>query len=251
MSRAAAAAPPLLVFTDQELGLWGLATGGEQGRLWLSTGGPSDEEAPAVASTHFTLEDAVWRVSGPGHDLAITPAGPAAEGAQGGGGLELCHVAGTLAIDEAPHHVEFEGVRCAALPSGKLDSIRLLSAWFPGGAAVALLAARPKNASGQDKDRINVVALGEPEDMRVFDPRLSTTYDRRGQPRSSGIEMWLGTNEESDQYPRRVAALLTDTAPIESTADDAGTPMHLQAYALHCLSKGNVGPGVYVLLKAS
>jgi hypothetical protein len=249
--RAAPPGPPLLVFADQELGLWGLATGGEHGHLWLTTGGPTDEETPAVARTSLATEAETWRVTGPGHSLEVTPLGPVAASADGADGLELCRVTGTLALDETPHTVELEGTRCAALPGGKLDSIRLLSAWFPGGAAVALLAARPKNASGQDRDRIVVVALGEQEDVRVFDPRLSTTYDRRGYPRRSGIEMWLGADEEADQYPRRVAGQLTDTAPIETTADDAGVQMHLQAHALHCLSRGNVGPGVYVLLKAS
>jgi hypothetical protein len=240
-----------LVFADQELGLWGLATGGEHGRLWLTTGGPMDEETPAAASTSFETAAEIWRVSGPGHSLEVAPLGPLVVSAGGPDGLELCRVTGTLAIDETPHTVELEGTRCVALPGGKLDSVRLLSAWFPGGAAVALLATRPKSASGQDKDKVQVVTLGEDEDMHVFDPHLSTTYDRRGYPRRSNIEMWLGADEESDQCPRRLAGQLADSAPIETTAGDGNTEMHLRAHALHCLSRGNVGPGVYVLLKAS
>jgi hypothetical protein len=248
--RAAASGPPLLVFADQELGLWGLATGGEHGHLWLTTGGPTDAETPAVASTSCETDAETWRVSGPGHSLEIAPLGPVATSAGGADGLELCRVTGTLAIDETAHTVELEGTRCVALPGGKLDSIRLLTAWFPGGAAVALLATRPQSASGQDKDRVDVVTLGEEQHMHVFDPRLSTTYDRHGYPRRSNIEMWLGADEESDQYPRRMAGQLADTAPIETATGDGKSQMHLQAHALHCVSKGNVGPGVYVLLKA-
>ena len=83
-----------------------------------------------------------------------------------------------------------------------------------------------------ERDRTRA-ALGEQEDARVFDPRLSTTYDQRGYPRKSGIEMWVGADEESDQHPHRVAAQLADPAPIETTTDDAGTTMHLRAHALH------------------
>jgi hypothetical protein len=250
MSRSTAATPPLLVFADQELGLWGLATGDADGRLRLATGG--DSAPPAAASTGFELDGGeVWQVSGPGHELEVTPLQPVAANRDASAELELCRVAGTVALGETSHEVELSGVRCAALPSGKLDSIRLLTAWFPTGAAVALLAARPQRASGQDKDRISVAVLGEEHDLSVFDPLLSTTYDRRGYPRRSGIEMWLGADAESDQHPRRVAAELAETTPIETAAGEDGSAMRLQEHAMTCISRGATGPGVYLLLRAS
>lgn len=249
MSRTTAPSPPLLVFADQELGLWGLATGGADGRLRLAAGG--EGAPPAAAGTSFELDGGVvWRVSGPGHELEVTPLQPVAANRDASAELELCRVAGTVALGETSHQVELSGVRCAALPSGKLDSIRLLTAWFPTGAAVALLAARPQRASGQDKDRISVAVLGEDQDVNVFDPLLSTTYDRRGYPRRSGIEMWLGADAESDQYPRRFAAELTETTPIETAASENGSAMRLHAHAVRCISRGATGPGVYLLMQA-
>lgn len=250
MSRAAAPSPPLLVFADQELGLWGLAVGGASGRLRLATGGESTP--PASASTDFELDGGeVWRVSGPGHELEVTPLQPVAANSDPSAELQLCRVAGTVALDETSHQIELSGVRCAAPPSGKLDSIRLLTAWFPTGAAVALMAARPQRASGQDKDRISVVALGEEANVKVFDPLLSTTYDRHGYPRRSGIEMWLGPDADSDQYPRRVAAALAGTTPIETAAGEESDGMRLHAHAMTCISRGTTGSGVYVLLHTS
>jgi len=260
MSRAPAIRTPLVVFSDQELGLWGVAVGGgdgQPGELWLASTGEGNTP-PARAETNLEMDGELWRVTGPGHELTVAPRAAAAQNPDAGDELELCTVTGTVAIgesgpaaiDEAAHQVELNGSRCAALPSGKLGSVRLLSAWFPGEAAVTLLAARPHNASGQDKDRITVAALGESEGVKLFDPRLSTTYDGRGYPRRAGIEMWVGADEEGDLLPRRVAGALLDATPIEAATATDGPLENLRAHPLHCVSRGEAGTGVYLLLRA-
>ncbi len=93
-----------------------------------------------------------------------------------------------------------------------------------------------------------MVARGE-EHALVFDPRLSTTYDGHGAPRRVGIELWLGDQRTrtrtASTRPRRVAGAATGSYVVGTAA---GTPF--SAYALECVSRGEMGAGIYVLLGA-
>jgi hypothetical protein len=102
-----------------------------------------------------------------------------------------------------------------------------------------MLAARPKGAKGHDRDSVEVIARGE-EHPLVVDPRLSTTYDEHGAPRRVGIELWLGDEPDGELLSRRVAGDATGSAVAE-----AG----LSAYAFECVSRGESGAGIYVLLR--
>jgi hypothetical protein len=132
----------------------------------------------------------------------------------------------------------------SGLDSGA-DSLRLFGSWFPAGHQIVLRAERPRGAKGQDHDVIDVIALGEDEAL-VFDPRLSTTYNASSTPRQAGLELWIGADEEGDQYPRRVSGVATGSS-ISDSADGA----KLSATALQCLSRGETGVGVYVLLRTA
>ncbi len=62
----------------------------------------------------------------------------------------------------------------------------------------------------------------------MLDPRLSTTYDEHGEPLRVGVELWLGDDEDGEQWPRRVAGAATG-----SRVDNG----KLSAYALQCVSR--------------
>ncbi|MGH8229775.1 MAG: hypothetical protein ACREU3_18050, partial [Steroidobacteraceae bacterium] len=104
---------------------------------------------------------------------------------------------------------------------------------------LGMVAARPKGANGHDRDSVDVVARGE-EHALVVDPRLSTTYDATGAPRRVGLELWLGDDPDGELWPRRVAGASTG-----STVAGAG----LSAYAFECVSRGEPGAGIYLLLR--
>jgi len=95
-------------------------------------------------------------------------------------------------------------------------SARLVAAWFDDGSSVGLLARRPKGAKGQDKDEIDVALAGAAAQagIKVFDPRLSTTYDGAGEPRRFGLELWLGEDQDGEQRPLRIGGEATGEATV-------------------------------------
>ena len=79
----------------------------------------------------------------------------------------------------------------------------------------------------------------------VADPRLSTTLDARGLPVRLGLELWLHEHdEETEQYPRRATA---EAIWPEALAEDAGS--RFIARALRCLSQGEEGSGVLLVMQ--
>jgi hypothetical protein len=120
--------------------------------------------------------------------------------------LELC--------EAARAGVDLPALR-QQLTSGA-SSARLVGAWFEDGSTVGLLARRPKGAKGQDRDEIDVGLAGAAAEagIKVFDPRLSTTYDGAGEPRRFGLELWLGEDEDGEQRPLRIGGEATGEAIV-------------------------------------
>jgi hypothetical protein len=235
---------PIVIFGNSELAIWGLALGGEQPRLVL-TGLNTAPNGIELQSGELDREDdAIWTFAAGDNSLKIERAQATTATAESSG-LEPVRVTGTARVSGEQREIDIAG----ALAGGRLDqktgSLRLVGSWFPAGHEVNLLAVRPKGAKGQDKDAIEVAALGEKEAV-VFDPRLSTTYGRDGEPRRAGVELWIGADEDGDQYPRRVAGVATGSA-VRTTAGN----LTLSAHALRCLSRGEAGTGVYVLIQAA
>ena len=237
---------PIAIFGDSAAELWGVVIGGEEARVAVA--GLTDADV-VLARAELDLDDGeTWELTGPGCALRIERADPTTVTADGGHSIEPCRVSGSATVAGTEREFDVGGVRSASLATTDIDSIRLLAAWFPPDHEIALLSARPKGAKGQDHDAISVVARGE-EHPLVFDPRLSTTYDGHGAPRRAGIELWLGDQEDEDEdsahRPRRVAGAATGSYVVGNAA---GTPF--SAYALECVSRGEMGAGVYVLLGA-
>lgn len=239
MSAVTPASAPIAVFGDLDADLWGVVLGGEQPCAAVARLAGADVEFRAADLD--TADDDVWTLIGAGCDLRVERAdATTATGSpdENGRELEPCRVSGSVELDGGRHEFDVGGVRGDALAADGADSLRLFAAWFPAGHEIALLSGRPKGAKGHDRDSLAVVALGE-EHPFVIDPRLSTTYDSAGAPFRVGLELWLGDEPEGDLWPRRVAGGATG-----SSAASAG----VSAYAFECVSRGEPGAGVYLLL---
>jgi hypothetical protein len=237
---------PVAAFGDPEAGLWGVVVGGPD--PGVATGALGAPGAPRFAAGSLTDAGADWALDGEGVALTISPAPPGAATADLAGAVELCRVTGRLTTPDGERELDIAGARWAAVSTAKLDSLRLVFAWFPvdsGLAGLALLATRPQGARGQDRDAVAVALAGEPETMTIFDPRLSTTYAGDGSPSRMGVELWLGETEEGDQYPRRAAGEATGATVTH------GNGVSLAAYPMRCHARGSDGVGVYVMVRPS
>lgn len=241
MSSSASRETWLAAFGDPTQTLWGVALLGAEPAIAVVRG-ESEVPSPVTLQPAQVGADAgeQWTITSP--DAAVTVCAPVGGGepdvltsSPEPGNLELCRLAG------------FErggAVRCTALPGGDVEAVRLVATWFSSGCAVAVSAARPRGARGQDRDSISVVARGEREGSSVFDPRLSTTYNGDGTPRRTGIELWLGESEDGEQYPRRVAG-----ERLGGRARHVAGGLVLEAYGLRCHARDEVGIGIYVLMR--
>jgi hypothetical protein len=235
----------IAIFGDAELSLWGLLLGGAEPQLAVGFLN-ADSADLRLESAHVDRDDdQVWTVTAGERSLRLERALATTRSADGGATLEPMRVTGTIKLGDAEHDLDIGGVVTQARLDGSTDSLRVIGSWFPAGHQVALQAARPRASKGHDRDQVDVIALGEREPV-AFDPRLSTTYSGDGAPIDTGIEMWIGADEDGDQYPRRVSGVATGAA----VQGDAGG-LKVTAFALECLSRGELGAGVYVLVQAS
>ncbi len=239
MSREALSIPPVVLFADPAQETWGVAVGGDQTASALGPLDASLDSSPA----ELQLESPTgrWTLRGVGGELTISPVPAATVGEDGDGGLTPIHVTGGRLGD--PEIPEAGGVRHPGWAETKADSVRLLCAWFPAERAIALAAVRPRGARGQERDEIGVACVGEPEDLTVFDPRLSSTYDQAGHLRRVGVELWLGENEDADLHSLRMAGEATG-----ATASLDVDGLLVQAQPFVCHSRGESGLGVYALI---
>jgi hypothetical protein len=245
MSATRAPTAPIAIFGDYAADLGGVVIGGDEARVAVA--GLTDAEV-VLGPAELDLDDGeTWELTGAGCALRIERADPTTATSGGEHSIAPCRVSGSATIAGTEREFDLGGVRSAALTTVDMDSLRLLAAWFPAGHEIAVLSARPRDAKGQDHDTIDVVARGE-EHALIFDPRLSTTYDAHGAPRRVGVEMWLGDVEDgepSEHRPRRVAGAATGSRVVGTVAGTA-----FSAYALECVSRGEMGAGIYVLLGA-
>jgi hypothetical protein len=228
---------PLAIFGDLDGDLWGIVVGGDQPRAAVAR--LTDAGVELHPADLDLSDDEVWELTSSACELRVERADATAASADPVSALEPCRVSGSVALDGNRREFDIGGARSSALVGDGRESLRLFAAWFPAGHEIAMVAARPKGAKGQDRDTLDVIARGE-EHPLVIDPRLSTTYDDHGAPRRIGLELWLGDDADGDLSPRRVAGSSTG-----SSVAAAG----LNAYAFQCVSRGEPGAGIYVLLR--
>jgi hypothetical protein len=237
-----------LAFGEPGAGMWGCAWA--DGEACVAVAGTAADDAPlAIADAAITgsRADEPWSVVADGLELTAAAFGRAAVVEALGGFDQLCRVTGTVRLGGADRQVEALGRRAvrAGLDFSRLDSLRDLSAWFAPDEGLALTSMRPRGAKGHDRDTLAATVFGEDGPRPVADPRLSSTYGRDGRLLHTGLELWLDA-ENDQQYPRRAAA----DAIGEAVRVERGG-ITVTAWPLRWHSRGEEGPGVYVLARLS
>jgi hypothetical protein len=173
-----------------------------------------------------------------------------------GGELEtveqLCEASGEVRLDGRRSEVRCLGWRTTltgAVDLSSVDSFRFLAGWLGPEHGFSLTALRPASARGHESDLSAAAVIDDPPLPPVLDPRLSTTYADSGLPARAGLELWFqepddAEPEESEapQYPRRAAGEVIDSALEWSQGG-----FLLRASLLRWQSRGEEGPGVYLL----
>jgi len=227
-----------VAFGDLEQGIWGLAWGAA-----VAIGTP-DRTATADAILHADGASGDWALSGSALELTLAPHGDAFQDERGF--AQLCRVRGRVTLPDGERSIDCLGARTAEpLPDpAQLGSLRQVLAWFEPDLGLALSAARPRRARGQESDQVRAGVLEGGGATSVIDPRLSTTYAADGTPLRAGLELWLG-EEEGEQYPRRAAGEAIGPA----VSADAGEGLTIDARLFRWHSRGLDGAGVYVLAR--
>jgi hypothetical protein len=193
--------------------------------------------------------DEEWRLLGDGVELTFAPLGEAAglelENAGISGQYQLAHVQGTVSDGGDEREVDCAGQRSrrlGALDGKRFGALRTVSAWFGEADGLVVLAARPRKAKGHDSELLDAVLLEAGVPVRVTEPRLSSAYTADGVPSRVGLELWLGDDDDPDQYPRRAAG---DAIGRGAACEDP--PMRSEL--LRWRMQGREGFGVYELLR--
>jgi hypothetical protein len=260
-------------FGDPGTGIWGVAA--SSGGLAVATFAPELEIEDSADGSLLGYG---------GLQLRFTPTGsPAPFGPSLSGQMQLCAVQGAVHRDGTERDLSCLGMRATVEPEdGELGSIRAAAAWLDLEDGFALVALRPRGASGHSADRVSCALLEDGRPLEVEEPRFSTTYDGDGVPSRAGLEVWLagagaddeggdpepphtgpgeddtrGHSEQPDtdsepldtapdpRYPRRAAG--------ERTGDGAqlslpGATARADLFTWH--ARGIHGAGVYLLIPA-
>jgi len=188
-------------------------------------------ERLALAGLEATVDEPLrrWTVrfgdgGADGFELSFEASGTpaeleASEAAAQAGGMEgyeqLCRVQGTVRAGGSAREVRCLGQRGHSWGEPdweRIGSTRTLAAWLDDGSGVLLTAVRPSGAGDHEGDATWAALLGPTGNLRVDEPRLSTTYDEAGRQRSAGLELWVG---EDDAYPRRASCEVVCGSTLE------------------------------------
>jgi hypothetical protein len=236
-----------VTFAGSPGGMWGAAC--DCGGAFLAVGeGPTALLVPgAGAELTGASSGESWTLGGPGVEVSVEPIADPVASERPEGFDQLCRVRGRIAAEDAERTVDVLGRRCAmpGVDIADLDSVRDVSAYFEPADGIAVTALRPRRRRGHDRDVVLAAVLEEGSGHEVEDPRLSTTYTGSGDPWRVGVELWLTGEDESTQYPVRAAGEADGTGARE-TIDG----IELYAGPLRWHSRGRLGGGVYLLLRA-
>ena len=248
MSALALAPLRTLAFGDLASGLWGLVwSAGETAAAIgsLTPGAPAGETVGVAldgggAETEWRVEDAIVA-------LRAAAAGPASDpAADDGGWTQLCRVEGRLTVGGGERALDCLGVRSEqAVPElSRLEGFRQVLAWFADDDALALSAARPRGAPGQDRDELSATVFEPRGPARANDARLSTTYAEGGAPARIGLELWLPGEQDGDEYPVRAAG---EALGPPATARLSGATLAINPMLAH--RGGRDGVATYLLAR--
>ena len=217
---------------------------GADGRAW---------EAIDAAGVRTTIVEPcrAWTVAfddGEGHGFAleVTAISPPADLGEGVGGMtgydHLCRVEGDVRTGSGTVRVSCLGQRGRLWGSPDwtgLELTRSVGVWLEDDAGIALHAARPAGARGQDAEVCRASVFEGELALSVDDPRLSTVSDVEGHQRRAGLELWV----HDEDHPRRAAGEL-----VGGTSLDLGR-LRLDCAFLRWRMEGREGAGRYDILR--
>jgi hypothetical protein len=194
-----------------------------------------------------------WRIVGEGLELTV-----AADGVRPDDSSpdfdQLVTVRGRLESNHV-REVDCRGCRSEradAVEPGRFALVRDACAWFGPGDGFALVAIRPRRASGHGDEHVSATVFSAGHALPVAEPRLSTAYTEEGQPLRATLELWLGDDEdpaepgqEAVQYPRRAAGVASGPA---ATHEFANLALGVQPFRWR--AEGRNGAGIYLLAQA-
>jgi hypothetical protein len=244
VSVAAALALRTVAFGDLDVRLWGCVQAGADAVATAgSTEAGSEADTVSVALEGSSASEP-WHVTGSGLELTVAAASPPASWSEPEGFDQLCRVRGQAQIAGSARTLDCFGWRSArsGLELTRLDSVRVLAAWFADEEGMSLSALRPAGARGHDRDAVHANWFEPASPLVVAEPRLSTTYARSGLPLHAGVELWLQAEDEQEQYPRRAQG---DAVGVSARLQHDAT--ELLACPLRWHSRGSEGTGIYLL----
>jgi hypothetical protein len=245
-----------LAFGDAEIGIWGSAWDlGRDDPAFTATGARG---SAAVLDRPARIEPAddekgTWWLASDELELESVPEGE--PGTYPDGFDQLVRVRGRLRAGGAQQEIDCLGTRVSrrSIELTQLESIRGVSAWFGPELGLAVLAARPRGATGHDHDLLSASLFEGGRSETIEDPRLSTTYAQDGTPARASVELWQapdeaetsdGGQEPPEARPRRAAG-----ESIGSAASGPAGQLDVQAGLFRWHAEGREGPGVYVLAR--
>jgi hypothetical protein len=255
-----------LAFGDLERPVWGAAwiadadgdaawTPDADGAALAALGGAGGGGASSVVVDLDLSTDrqaGEWRLHGERASLTASPTRELVAVPENGDQLEgfdqLCRVTGRFELDGAEVPVDCVGlrtVRSGATDAGKLESVRVVAAWFEPDEGLALTALRARKAKAHSGDVITAAVFGPDGSAAVEDPRLTTTYEAGGWPIRAGLELWVGGDGEQEQQHVRRASGEATGAPAQATRDE----LDVRAQLFRWHSRGRDGAGIYILAR--
>ncbi len=235
-----------VTFANLRAGIWGAAWSLHPDLPLFAVLGP-DLSAVRGAELHADGADpsSEWRIAGEGVELAVIPE-------TAGATDQLVTVRGQASGRE----LACPGARSQrsdGVEPGRFTLARDVSAWFAPGEGFAMLAMRPKKASGHGGERLEAMLFSGGETESVEEPRLSTTYNAREEPVRATLELWRSEREaenkdedaRSVQYPRR--AFGQAAGPGICHAENGWA---VQAQPFRWRAEGRDGAGAYLLARA-
>jgi hypothetical protein len=239
-------------FSDLDGGPWGAAwipPTLDQARLL----GSAVESSPPKIQLEGEQDSEPWRLSTGATDLTVDGLGEAVwsdPGTEASGFDQLCQVTGVLAGKSGHRDVRSLGWRSCRphpLSPSRVESLRLVAAWFDPEEGFAVLAVRPKGGRGQERDQIKAALFSQAGAKPATDPRLSTTYLGTEPAARASVELWVETEADSEtQYPRRAIGEAL-APPAQSISGELG----LEARPFRWYSAGREGAGIYLLGRAA
>jgi hypothetical protein len=249
MSAVAPAPLRTLAFGDLSTGVWGLVWSRAETVAVFGTLTDGDTAAGAAPVTLAGAgADGEWRIEGDGLviDAIATGAASDASDAAEDSWVQLCRVAGQITLGGREYALACPGLRTEQTDPdlSQLDSYRQVLAWFSADDGLALSAARPRGAPGQEQDEMRATVFDPDGPAPAHDARLSTTYAASGSPARIGLELWL-TGENDTEYPVRAAGEVIGAA---ATGELSGSSFEVHALRAH--RGGRDGVATYLIARS-